>query len=109
MRVKVLKHESVVGIKTCASLLSELHLGHIQKKKNCPDIHKIAIKEWIIDFASSGQPFLVSVYNKKMKAEICIGILGNVIVQSNLLGGNNLNKSNLDYLLGDGDVHIEWC
>ncbi len=43
-----------------------------------------------------------------MKAEICIGILGNLMVESNLLGGINLNESNLDYLLGNGHVCIEW-
>ena len=70
---------------------------------------KSAIKEWIIDFALSGQPFIVCVYNKKKRAEICIGILGTMIVESNLFGGINLNDSNLDNVLGDGKIHIEWC
>ncbi len=60
-RVELLKQESVVGIKTCASVLSAFHPGNIQKKKNCPDIVKITIKEWIVDLAMSYQPFLVSV------------------------------------------------
>ncbi len=51
----------------------------------------------------------MSIYNKKMKTETCIGILGTIIVESNLFGGINLNESNLDYLLGNGDVCIEWC
>ena len=108
-KVEVLKNASNVGIKTCASLLSELRLGHIQKKKNYPDSDRNAIKEWIIDFASSGRPFIVCFYNKKKRAEICIGILGTMIVESNLFGGIDLNDTNLDYVIGDGQIHIEWC
>ncbi len=104
-----MKNESKVAIKTCATLLSELHLGHIQKKKNVPDIDRSAIKEWMIGLGSSRQPFLVCVYNKKLKVEIFIGFVGTMIVELNLFGGINLNESNLDYLLGDGDICIEWC
>ena len=108
-QVKLLKNETNVGIKTCANLLSKLGLGQMQKTKFCSDFDKLAPKDKIIDLSSSGQPFLVCVYNKKMSADICIGILGNMIVKSNLLGGINLNEPNLDYLLGDGDLRIVWC
>lgn len=84
MRVKVLLQESIVGIKSCTSILSELlHLG--QKKTSSPGIDRIVVTDWIMDFASICQQFLVSVYDKKKKDEICIGIFSSTMVEPNLL------------------------
>ncbi len=32
-----------------------------------------------------------------------------MIVESQLLGGIELNEHNLDFMLGDGDVRLMWC
>ncbi len=32
-----------------------------------------------------------------------------MIVESQLLGGIELNECNLDFMLGDGDVRLMWC
>lgn len=44
-------------------MLTGLQLGQIQKGKN-QDI-KITTKQWIMEYATSSQPFLVAVYSKK--------------------------------------------
>ncbi len=32
-----------------------------------------------------------------------------MIVESQLLGGIELNERNLDFIFGDGDVRLMWC
>ncbi len=32
-----------------------------------------------------------------------------MIVESQFLGGIELNERNLDFMLGDGDVRLIWC
>ncbi len=70
---------------------------------------KIMVKEWIMEYATKGRPFLVAVYNKQTRAEICIGIINNIIVESQLLGGIDLNNANLENKFYNGDVELMWC
>ena len=100
--------DSFVGIKICTRIMIDLQLGRFQKYKNCDNI-KIPIKQWIIEYAKNGQPFLLAVFYKKTKSEICIGINNDMIVESQLLGGIELNERNLDLMLGEGDVRLVWC
>ncbi len=39
-----------------------------------------------------GQPFLFAVFCKETKSEICIGVTNDLIVESQLLGSNELNE-----------------
>ena len=100
--------DSFVGIKICTQILIDLQLGCFQKYKNFQNI-KIPIKQWIMEYAKKGQPFLLAVFCKETKSEICIGITNDMIVESQLLGGIELNERNLDFMLGDGDVRLMWC
>ncbi len=61
-KVRELQRESCVGINTCNSVLTELQLGRFVKYKKIKDI-KTTVKQWIIEYATKGQPFLVAVYN----------------------------------------------
>ena len=100
--------DSFVGIKICPQILIDLQLGRFQKYRNYQNI-KIPIQQWIMEYAKNGQPFLFAVFCKETKLEICIGISNNMIVESQLLGGIELNECNLNYILGDGDVRLRWC
>ncbi len=100
--------DSFVGIKICTQILIDLQLGCFQKYKNYQNI-KIPIKQWIMEYAKKGQPFLLAVFCKKTKLEICIGITNDMIVESQLLGGIELNERNLDLMLGEGNVRLVWC
>ncbi len=53
--------------------------------------------------------FLIAVYNRQNWSGTCIGIVNDMIVESKLLGGIDLNECNLDYKLGNGDVKLMWC
>ncbi len=66
-------------------------------------------KKWIIKYETEGWPFLIAVYNRQNWSEICIGIVNYIILESQLLGGIDLNERNLDYKLGNGDVKLMWC
>ncbi len=59
--------------------------------------------------AKKGQPFSINVFSKETKSEICISAINNMIVESQLLGGIELNKRNLDFMQGDSDVRLMWC
>ncbi len=61
-----------------------------------------------MEYATKDQLFLVAVYNKQTWTEICIGIINNMIVKSQLLGGIDLNKANLERELGKGDDELMW-
>ncbi len=43
-------------------------------------------------------------YNRQTQTEICIGIIYNMIVESQLLGGIDLHAANLECKLGKDDV-----
>ncbi len=58
--------------------------------------------------AKKCQPFLFGVLCKETKSEICIGITNDMNVESQLLGGIELNECNLDFILGEGDVRLVW-
>ena len=107
-RVIKLQEESVVGINTCNSVLTDMQLGRFAKYKKIKDI-KPTVKEWIMEYATRGQPFLVAVYNKQTRTETCIGVINNMIVESQLLGGIDLNEANLECEFGNGDVELMWC
>ncbi len=107
-RIREFPSKSFVGIETCNSILIYLKLGGLWKFKNVTDI-KTTTKQWIMKYATEGQPFLIAVFSKETKSEICIGIVNNVIMRSQLLGGIDLNERNLDYKLGNGDVKMMWC
>ncbi len=107
-RVIKLQGESVVGINTCNSVLTDMQLGRFVKYKKTNDT-RTTVKEWIMDYATKGQPFLISVYNKQTRTETCIGVTNTMIVESQLLGGIDLNKANLERELGKGDVELMWC
>ncbi len=47
-------------------------------------------------------------YNRQNWSETCIGIVNDMIVESQLLGGIDLNELNLGYKLGNGDVKLMW-
>ncbi len=100
--------DSFVGIKICTQILIDLQLGRFQKYKNFENIKK-PIKQWIMEYAKKGQPFLFAVFCKETKSEICIGITNDMIVESQLLGGIELNERNLDLMLGEGNVRLMWC
>ncbi len=100
--------DSFVGIKICTQVLIDLQLGHFQKYKNYQNI-KIPIKQWIMEYAKHGQSFLFAVFCKETKSEICIGITNDMIVESQLLGGIELNERNLDFMLGKGNIRLMWC
>ncbi len=51
---------------------------------------------------------ILAVFCKETKSEICIGITNDMIVESQLLGGIELNERTL-YLPGDGDIRLMWC
>ncbi len=59
-----------------------------------------------MEYAKKGQLFLFAVFSKETKSEICIGVINNMIVESQLLGGIELNEGNLDFMLGDGNVRL---
>ncbi len=101
-RVQLLQRDSFVGIKICTQILIDLQLGRFQKYKNFENI-KIPIKQWIMEYAKKGQPFLLAVFCKETKSEICIGITNDMIVESQLFGGIELNECNLDFMLSDGN------
>ncbi len=100
--------ESFVGIKICSTILIDLKLGRFQKYKNIQNI-KTQTKEWIMEYATNNQPFLFAVYSKQTQSEICIGIVNNMIVESQLSGRLDLNEHNLDYMLGNDDVRLICC
>ncbi len=58
---------------------------------------------------NKGSTILSAVFSKETKSEICIGITNNMIVESQLLGGIEMNEGNLDFLLGDVDIRFIWC
>ncbi len=80
-RVRDLQEDSFVGTKTCDSILTDLQLGCFQKYKNITDI-KTMTKKWIIKYSTEGQPFLISVYNRQNWSETWIGIVNDMIVES---------------------------
>ncbi len=100
--------DSFVGIKICTQILIDLQLGRFQKYNNYQNI-KIPVKQWIMEYAKKGQPFLIDVFCKETKSKICIGVFNNMIVESQLLGGIELNECNLDFKLGESDVRLMWC
>lgn len=113
-KVQALQRESFVGIKACISALAELKLGIFEKNKIDIKGLKLSTKQWIMEYAKKGHPFLVAVTCKKKnfknkRSEICIGIVNHMIVESQLLGGINLNESNLDYIVGNDSVELIWC
>ncbi len=59
-----------------------------------------------MEYASEGQPILFAVFSKETKSEICICITNNMIVESQLLGGIDLNEHNSDFMLSIGDVRL---
>ena len=61
-----------------------------------------------MEYATKGQPFLVAVYNKQTWTVICIGVINNMIVESQLLGGIDLNKPNSQCKLGNNEVKLMW-
>ncbi len=107
-KVRSMLRDSFVGIKICTRIVIDLQIGRFQKYKNFENI-KIPIKQWIMEYAKNGQPFLFAVFCKKTKSEICIGITNDMIVESQLLGGIELNDCNLDFMLGEGNVRLMWC
>ncbi len=62
-----------------------------------------------MEYATEGQTFLIAVFSKETKSEICIGITNNMIVESQLFSGIELNQGTLDFVLGDGNVRLMWC
>ncbi len=106
-RVQLMIKESFVGIKICTTPLIDLKLGRFQKYRNYQNI-KIPTKQWIMEYATKGQPFSFSVFCKETKSEICIGITNDVIVESQLLGDIELNEGNLDFMLCDNNVRLMW-
>ncbi len=80
-----------VGIKICTTILIDLQSGRFQNYRNYQNI-KIPVKQWIMKYATKGQPFLIDVFSKETKLEICIGITNNMTVESQLLGSNELNE-----------------
>ncbi len=62
-----------------------------------------------MEYTLEGKPLLIAVLYKETLSEICTGVKNNKIVESQLLGGIDLNKLNLDFMLGDGDVRLMWC
>ncbi len=78
------------------------------KYKKIKDI-KTTVKQWIIEYATKGWSFLVAVYNRQTSTETCIGIINNMIVESQLLGGIDLHEANLECKLGYDDVNLMWC
>ncbi len=107
-RVRELQGESFLGIKTCNSNLTDLQLGCFVKYKNIKDI-KTSVKQWVIEYATKGQPFLIAVYKRQTRTEICIGIINNMIVESQLLGSIDLHEANLECKLGNCGVKLMWC
>ncbi len=67
------------------------------------------MKPWMMKYATEGHPFLITVYNRLNCSEICIGIVHNVIVKSQLLRVIDLNELDLDYILGNVEVKFMWC
>ncbi len=53
--------------------------------------------------------FLIDVFSREIQLEICICITNNMIAESQLLGGIELNERNLDFMLGDSNVKLMWC
>ncbi len=47
--------------------------------------------------------------NRQTQTETCIGIINNMIVESQLLGGIDLHETNLECKLGNDDVEVMWC
>jgi len=80
-------------------------LGHFVKYKKIKDI----MKQWIVEYGTKGQPFLSAVYNRETWTETCIGIINNMIVESQLLGGIDLHETNLECKLGNDDLELMWC
>ncbi len=62
-----------------------------------------------MEYATKGQPFLIAVYNKQTWTETRIGVTNTMIVESQLLGGIDLNEANLERELGTGDAELMWC
>ncbi len=67
-----------------------------------------------MEYAKKGHPFLVAVTCnkknfKKKRSEICIGIVNHMIVESQLLGGIDLNEHKLDYVVDNDSVELIWC
>ncbi len=104
-RVIKLLGESIVGINTCNSVLTDMQLGRFVKYKKIKDINTM-VKQWIMEYATKGQPFLVAVYNKQTWTEICIGVINNMIVESQLLGGIDLNEPNMSCKLWNDEVKL---
>ncbi len=69
----------------------------------------MVVKQWIMEYVTKYQPFLVTVYNRQTLSETCIAILNHKILESQLLGGIDLNEGNLEFILGNGDVKLMWC
>ncbi len=107
-RVQSMLRDSFVGIMICTTILIDLQLENFQKYRNDQNI-KIPVKQWIMEYATKGWPFLIAVFSKETKSEICIGITNNMIVENQLFGGIELNEHNLDFMLGDGNVKLMWC
>ncbi len=93
---------------TLSIFLADLQLGRFVKYKKIKDI-KTTVKQWIMEYATKGQPFLVVVYNKQTLTEICIGVINNMIVESQLLGGIDLNEANLQCKLSNDEIKWMWC
>ncbi len=55
-------------------------------------------------YATNGYPLLGALYSTQKQSETCMGIVNNVIVELQLLGGVDMNECNLDYVLGNGDA-----
>ncbi len=59
-KVILLQEESFLGINICNSILTDLQFGRFVKNKNIKDI-KMMVKQWIMEYATKCQPFLVVV------------------------------------------------
>ena len=65
--------DSFVGIKICTQVLIDLQLGRFQKYKNFKNI-KIPIKQWIMEYAKHGQPFLFAVFYKEKNQRFALAL-----------------------------------
>ncbi len=104
-KVRELQGEAFLGINTCKAVLTELQLGRFVKYKKIKDI-KTTVKQWIIGYAAKGQAFLVAVYNRQTQTDTCIGIINDMIVESQLLSGIDLHEANLECKLGKDDDEV---
>ncbi len=69
----------------------------------------MTVKQWIMEYATKGQQFLLTVYNRQTWTETCIGIINNMIVESQILGGIDMHEAYLECKLGNDDVKLMWC